>query len=45
MKILVHWHVVSSHIEKYFLIYDVTVCVIYHGLVFFLLRETRLHGS
>ena len=23
MKILVHWHVVSSYIAKYFLIYDV----------------------
>jgi len=23
MKILVHWHIVSSHIVKYFLIYDV----------------------
>jgi len=23
MKFLVHWHVVSSHIAKYFLIYDV----------------------
>ena len=24
MIILVHWHVVSSHIAKYFLIYDVS---------------------
>jgi len=33
MKILVHWHVVSSHIAKYFLIYDVRRQELSNGLV------------